>query len=433
MIFVIICYLIFILLLNKMIFSDTLQRKVLNGFFIIWCVNLLISSINPYNLFEVKDSTYLIVLLSLTFFLLGSLAKNSINVKKNKLDLSKFLQSTSTIRRNKIILIILLISIYQIGEYYLKYQQVVLAYGAEGARLYRFFVGPLFSSTGEIFIYNYYFETLAIFCVLYFAISLVFEKLNILSILCIIYCYLFSNIGAGRFFLVETSLYILLIFLTKKYYFKISTSRYTVSILTLLVAFLYCLSIYFVNFRRGIFEISLANIISGNEILLEQSIIYNIGSINALDYGLTNNDYVIDNTIFRLYFGGLDEIFSTCLNFLGIIYTSANSIYGNLTFIPIKIGFNQDFNALYTNIYLMYVDFGLLGIVICSFVNGYMFNLVYKWFKNYPNIYNLLIFIFFTVQMYLSIFNWGFSSSSSWIFCIVCLIMSKWKKQKLYF
>src|SRR5690606_29841381 len=111
-------------------------------------------------------------------------------------------------------------------------------------------------------------------------------KMNYLAVICLLYCYFFSNVGAGRFFLVETSLYLLLIFYVKNTYFKLRTSRKVIFGLGVTLLILYTLSIYFVNFRRGLYDITLDNFIDGNSLLLKQSIIYNVGAISALDYGL---------------------------------------------------------------------------------------------------------------------------------------------------
>ena len=411
--------------------KNTLKKIILNSYILIWTIVLLTSSFNPYKLYNVSDETYFIVFLSLFMFLIGTftISGNYIKTKSNENQNKELIYKTlQDIGKNKYVFIIMIINVILIARYYLLYQAAVTLVGASEARMLRFFAGALFKSTAEIYFYNYYFETISIISVLYFSLSFVLNKINKLSILCIVFSYFFSSIGSGRFFLVELGYYILILYIIKKVYFKLKTPRILKATILFTFGILYLMSIYFVNFRRGIKLINSDTFLDGNDLLLEQAVVYNIGALRALDYGLNNLTDKINYQYFRLYLGGLDELFAVFLNLIGAKVSYANAEMGNILFNEVNIGDKTTFNALYTNIIHMYLDFNLLGVILCSFLNGYFFSYLFKRFSLAPSIFNIFVLVFFTVQLYLSTMNWGFSSPSSWLFCGLCIFLDKrWK------
>jgi oligosaccharide repeat unit polymerase len=195
---------------------------------------------------------------------------------------------------------------------------------------------------------------------------------------------------------------------------------------------MYLSAIYFLNVRKGVIEFSAQTLQEGNEALLRHGLLYNLGPIRALDSVLTKVDSGFEYTYFRLYLGGLEEFLITFLNFFGSKIEYANAMVGERLHEEIYIGRTETFNALYTNVFYMYADFDLLGVIVYSFFNGYIFSLFFKRFYNSPSLISIVIFVFFLVVLLFTPMNWGVSSPSSWIFVAICLYCSKYINNPKY-
>ncbi|MCI2227542.1 oligosaccharide repeat unit polymerase [Polaribacter sp. MSW13] len=430
---VIIIFSIFILLVNLFI-KNKIKRVYVYIFLLIWFVVLIMSSFNLYGLYEVSVKIYYLIFFSIFCFLLGVFLSNKGLEKKKLLDdkikkskkevIFNITSFINKLNKNIFIKLIMLLNLIFIFRYYSIYQKALVVLGSSEARRLRFFSGELFSSTLEIYFYNYYFETIAILSVLYISFVFVFSRFTLLAFINLLYVYFFANIGAGRFLLIEISFYVIVISIIKRMYFGVKSTFIKKGAFSFIFLCLYLIAIYFQNIRRGIYEYNINTILEGNERLLEHAVIYNIGPLRALEQGVNSFNATQNYKFFRLYFGGLDEFITVFLNYIGFKVTSANLEVGEVLFNEISIGVNQNFNALYTNIFYMYADFNLLGVFVCSIFNGIVFSYFFKRFYVYPTMINIIIFAFFTVTLYLSNMNWSFTTPSSWIFIFMCFYFS---------
>lgn len=443
---VFIFFFVLIFLGSNFFIKNSLSKKMLNIYIIWWGILLMVSSYNPYDLYPVSNRIYSYLLLSIFCFTLAFiLSELKESNKKNvafKFNINEQLElSYKKITKSKLFISVLIIFTLIIFSYLIKYNRVIAMHGVEDARNMRFYVGGVFDRTYEIFLYNFFIESFSILVSLYIAFSIVWMKFNKVFFVALIYAYLFSSMGAGRFYIIELIFYIIFANLIKNFFSKKTSDlkelqhakklkKKVVLIIFPIIVFLYGYSIYLSNFRKGVFEINMETMSEGNEDFLMQIVIYCVGSFRALEYGITHYADKIGITYGRISFGGIDEFFGALLTGLGFRYEYANIDYGKNVVEMINIGHQQEYNGLFTNIFGMYLDFQVFGIILFSLFWGFVYSKIISFFSRKPNFYNLLIVLFFSVVFMLTPLKWKLQSPSSWIFLFGVLVMIKRSKYK---
>lgn len=440
-------FFIALILLVLLFFSTILLKNKLSLFFIRtyliwWGVLFLISLLNPYGLYPVSNKVYILLIISVLFFSIGFIINGIIDKVKVVKDSSKneielMMVTYERLSKNKLFLVGLITFTLFVTRYLISYQRAILLYGTGEARMMRFFVGEVFKSTAEVFFYNYIVESFSILVLVYIAFSLVWLKFNKGLFLSLIFAYVYSSFGAGRFFVIELGFYIGFLFvvkrlleasqrlnLTLKERKRLKSQQLKVIMMIAPILFiLYLFSIYLSNFRLGLFELTTENFVKGNSDFFEQIIVYCVGSFRALDYGLTHFADKIGYTFGSLSFGGIDELFGVALQLMGINYHYTNEIYGFKTGEMFPIGFDQYYNALFTNVFGQYLDFGYVGVVLLSFFWGIVFSKSVGFFLRTRTIYALFIVGFLFITAIMSPLVWKLQAPSSWIFLGAIFLM----------
>lgn len=450
MIIIIILIFTLLLLFSKILLKNELSKKMLNIYLIWWGLLLVISTTNPFGIYPVSEKIYFMLIISIFMFTFGFFFNNLSNKTKtynlNKHDvISEILGGFEKVSKSKLVFIFMILLIILLFRYNWIYQQKVLIFGTEDTRNMRFYVGDVFKSTIEIYFYTFFIEAISIFVSLYLSFSLAWNRFNRISWLSVVYVYLYSSFGAGRLYLIELGFYIIFFYIIKKLLLNIKenfdskevkelnkSNRKVLAVLIPVFFLLYSFSIYLSNFRRGRFDLTYENFKEGNTIFLEQIVIYCVGSFRALEYGIKIYSDTIGNTFGRISFGGLDEIFGVLITGLGVNYEYANLIYGKKTATEINIGLDQTYNALFTNIFGLYLDFGMLGVVCISFLWGFLFSKIIFYFQNKTNFYSICVVVFTSVVIMLTVLKWKMQSPSAWIFIIGAIILSQNRKLVKY-
>ncbi|OHT44641.1 O-antigen polymerase [Flavobacterium tructae] len=431
--------------LSGYVLRDKMSSIFLNVYLIWWLCLLGISLSNPFGLYEVSLWTYCLILLSISFFSFGFIFNRlitKIEIKKEDTNIEAvLLESYDKTKGSKLFVSLLVLFSIIIFNYLMQYQKAILLFGTEEARVMRYFVGNVFKYQIEIYFYNYVIESFSIFVSAYLAFSFVWLRFNKVFFLSLIYVYLYSSFGSGRFYIIELGFFICFLFLLKNKVFsnknktlslkekkKIKTrKRVTLLVIIPTLFCFYLFSIYLSNFRKGLFELNYENFITGNSDFFEQIIVYCVGSFRALEYGLNSLSKEFPITFGSMNFGGLDEFLGFLLRIFGINYQYSNVLYGELTSKTITIGFDQEYNALYTNVFGQYLDFGILGIVFLSFFWGFIFNLFVVAFQKLKTFYLLLMVSFLFVTSILTPLLWKFQSPSAWIFMLFLVYLDNKK------
>lgn len=432
----------FLFLFGRIILTNKISEFVFNSFLGWWLILLIISSYNPYDLYSVSAEIYFLLLTSIISFSIGFLLnefaqKKISNYSNVSLDENILFPIYNSFSKNKFFILLIIILCAYIGNYVVLYQEYIFLYGPEEARTMRFFVGPIFKSSAEIFFYNFFVESFSILISLYIAISLVWKKFSKTFFLALLFAYLYSSFGAGRFYIIELS-FLILFFLfikikvSKKGGASLKQKKDNLKLLFLLAPILlvgYVYSIYLSNFRKGISELSWNNIIEGNDEFVSQIIVYCVGSFRALEYGVKVTSLKVDNTLGSLSFGGLDEIIGVILNTIGFNYEYSNNMYGAYTYPQINIGVGQTFNALYTNVFGQYLDFGILGVIILSIFWGYVFNKIFHYCMKTDSIYLLMASAYLFIIVVMTPMMWKLQNPSTWI-CLGTIFFIHSQKSK---
>lgn len=441
MIFLIILLYILSIFISRYILKSSLSFYFLT-IFQTWFFSLLfLSTLNPLSLKVVSFYTYFLLIINILFFTIGYLISRFSSSSYPIILKSDSIERINSLKTNRFYLLSLIIFSLLIFNYLLRYNEVILLEGVSEARSMRFYVGKVFYSQIEVYFYNYVIETFSIYVAIYLAASFVWKKYDLKFILSILFVFLYSSFGSGRGYVIEIAFLICFLvivknfLMTKKIYsdfFEKGRNRnripkYLVSFVLMIV---YLFAIYLSNLRNGLFEISLDNFLEGNQYFANQIIIYCLGSFRALDYGINNLYDQFPIMFGRLNFGGLDELLAHFLNLVGIEYMSGNGVYGFFTVDNFNIGSGIEYNALFTAVFAQYLDFGFLGVVIFSFIWGFVFNRVILSFEKEPSLNKLFVISFLFIVCIGSTFSWRFQSPSACL--LVMYFLLKDYKFKFY-
>ncbi len=414
------------------------MQKISLLFFILWWVILLIiSASDPFALYTVSLQTYLLISSTLFSFILGFSCVFFLSKKSNKgeVRIEQVFHSFGRLVESRLFTLFIIVASYLVYRYLLLYKSAILLNGVKEARTMRFYVGEVFKSTEEIFLYNYIIETFAQFVGLFIASSIAFSRMSFNLLLSFIFVYLYSSFGAGRFYLIE----ILFLFLFFSFYYKSHLTHYQhfskkLTRLNRLSRFffkfslfvgVFVFSVYISNFRNGVFELDLDTFVDGSADFLEQSVVYCIGSFRALDYGILRLSPNISLTWGALGFGGLEELLANFLTYLGINFDYSNEIYGLKTSDMFSIGASHDYNALFTFVFPFFLDFGYVGIFILPFLWGIVFATILGKLSCTRSIYYVFFGAYIFVVMCFTVFVWKLQTPSVWLLLIIMFLKSR--------
>jgi oligosaccharide repeat unit polymerase len=410
-----------VLIINLIIFSKIRigsYNNPLAYYLIWWGIWLIVSQFNFFNLFEVSIKTYIFLLLNIFMFSLGYF----IFCKKIQY------KSFKIFKVNKEGIFIIQSTLFFILIYYLhRYNMLYRNASVLDIRNIKFQVGLLFSSGYEMIFFNYIITFLVYYFTLLsisrFIIEVKVDKNFYISVINVI---IYSFIGYGRLIYFDFIIFIIVGFLLNKSLsrkkvnmYKLHNKKNMKNMIIFLIIIIsgLLLSSYFISVRMG-----------GNKVYkgllnnFSQSIIYFTGPFRAFDNCMVTFSDKFNFTFGRSTLSGLDEIVNNMLYILYRNITPLNYEIGFYTQQPIMIGNHQIFNAFYTCIMNYYMDFGVIGVIIIPFIYGIIAAKIYRVFNDNPNIYTLMLIIYFTYTTISSEFRWSYQSPTTWIILIFILI-----------
>lgn len=415
----------------KMTIANGISKTVLISYLVYCGIWFGVSSMNPYDLYAVSDSVYFMQFSGIIMFALGFTFCGEMKTKNN---LTTMNMIQLNLDKYKAVPVVLFPLVLLLAYYLIKYYSLVGIYGGNEARIARFTAGGLFNSEVEALFFNYVIYPVEICCMVIIADSIVAHKrFTITFYLSLVYIILYTLIGSGREMMIILPIFMIL--LRKIYIIRGSAradlakdnmqnvnavkskSKFILLILIFipifaLVAFI---MIYLTMVRLDNNEINYENMQSGFDELCRQFVIYFVGPFRAFELALNNNYLETSGYLLgRATFAGIDDLIGVLLICFGIKYNSANSIIASLLQEnQINIGTNVDFNFAYTNLMIYYFDFGMLGIVLFSFLFGYFVRKSINYFQNNPNFFSLTIVLFLFYAMLFSAFKWSLQSSAA--------------------
>ncbi len=423
---IIACNLVFIFV--NLCNEKSFKRTISIVFHLWWLLIISISLINTDGLKAVSEKVYFFVFLHILTFSIGL----SLNVRFNYKSSHRNTKTITELVKNNSILGALAILILPIAFYAIRFMNLTSTYeGAKEGRLLRFSVGELFRTNAEMYLFNFFGELLFIFAAAVCFFCLLYNPKKIMLIaISLGVVLLYASIGMGRFEFFEICCIFATVFLFKYYTSdekngikgRISAKHILLLVITALAAiFLFV----YTTATRLITTLSLSNFKEIFDYSLEQIRVYTTGSFRAFDYALENYSDNIGMNYGRMTFGGFDEILGVFLRVLGIDYPIMNYSYGELIQEYISIGGGFSFNALYTGLLNFYFDFGIIGIVIFSFLFGLLLNYFIGRLMEKHYFLDLLMVGILLNQMFMMSMKWVLSSTGAVIVIIAVLLFGK--------
>lgn len=434
MIFLILITLVTLIIVSKLFINDKLSKIIILIYLLWWGLWLVLSNLNFYDLFLVEDFTYLLLLLNIVMFAGGFFYCGIFKHRKKEIEIF----SSYKISQSKIFLLLSIIATLILMYYWTRYLNAVNLNLSSDLRMERFEVGNVFSSTTEIFLFNYLMAPFVYISTIILAYLVIYyEVKNVIFILLSLCIFFYAGIGAGRGPVADLLIAMLLLYFTKAYNLgyenkiiekKRSTRMQIMKRLLYLIiglSLLIYMSWLTAN-RLGYFEFNIDAIEVGVKAFLDAVIIYYTGPFVALDYGLEAYPSRIDYLYGLGTFAGIDELIGVAMTLLGVQYTYSNQPIGSLLQANIiNISNNIGFNFAYTSVMIHYFDLGILGVIIFPFMFGFCVRKAIFLYEKKPTFPALIIVVFLFTIMLNTIFKWSFQSPAAFIVLIIC---SCWHK-----
>ena len=398
----------------------------LNIVIVFWTVWIIISIINPFNLYDVELITYFYLLLFIIFFSIGFLLVAR-RIQSSKDDFE------SKIIVNKSIPIIINIFVSVILLYFLfKYNSLLIILGVLEARNIKFEIGLLFSNTFEYLLFSVIISSIVYLSFLLSTVNyLKNKKITGFFAISIINILLYSYIGLGRMAIFETGIFLILAFIFSKIFilFKLKIWH---KISFLLLAIFAIGSIMNITTKRLNSTLTEKGIIDTLLFTLEQGAVYFTGPISAFNHFISlrvpeNTGYTFGSSTF----GGIDYFIGMVFSYIGYPYQTANDKTGSFTQPAIQIGNDHTFNAFYTGLMNFYMDFGYFGIIVFSLIFGFTLGLIWNKYLKNGNAYTLSLLIFICYTGIVSEYRLPYSSISTWVILITLLMLNRFRNKKL--
>lgn len=440
MLLLILLVILMLFFINYVIFRKKFEGKVWSVYLIWWFVLLVLSVINPYNVYPVSSYAYFLLLLNLIcssfgFFFSGNKQESLVLSKRN----SQLYDNYISLSRSKMYKILLIIIGVFLGIFYLRYKNDLLLNGVTRYSYYH--VGNVFLNSIELYFFQGIVTPLCNFILCYVALSIYFKKyLSITLIFAYVDAFLFTVLGSNRGTLIILALCIFIALLyrscdnNKKITLSIKKKLSIVVTIVIVLLIVYFVMIYITAIRNGMNGFNIIDFENARQEFNKQIVIYNIGSFRAFSSTLQENGVVekLGNyNILRGVFYGVEEILFNILKFLGIpFYNEAPIISEINNFLSdrILISNNMTYNALYTSIFYYYIDSGIIGIILYSFTFGAIGRWIIKLFQEKENIGMFFILMFWFYLIMLS--NMSLYLYASNIITIIFFVIYKFRSEK---
>lgn len=434
---VLIIFFVLSLLFVRYGIKDRLSRFLILGHLCYWFICLIISTFNPFGLYEVSPDTYYIFILHTLSFLLGFILIKPGGFCKNLFEISDNVTETiDRLHRSKLwfcfcvcYLLLIIVIFYKYKEILLLYtvsdvaRDVDLIFEGQGilSPIYKFIIPAI----------NNVLVFLSIYCLLYkrdWKFILVYLLPVVLK----------SAIGGSRGGIMMIAVYAVILFLYRFIFIKSNTRTYKrmlfLCTVSLIAVYIIAAQLsYLRNIQYGGTEttLSIETLSEGARDLNRDMIVYCIGPFRAFDYAIENN-YVSQSGGYkwgRATFMGLEGFLSMFTSQLGYeietVYSSTVQVQQSN---HITIGYSSKddfttFNYAYTNAMIFYYDMGIFGVFLFSLLYGLIIRLSIRRLYSKRSIWSLMLVTYFFYSILRVGFNWIFVAPASWVFMFMLLFL----------
>lgn len=425
------CLYIVLLEVGFVFLKDIISRVVFLSFISYWMISMMISMMNPYDLFPVSDKIYFYSLLSVLAFVAGFLlyplkfvgAKDAFNMASAEL---------KKIIYNKLFIFMYTCMLGLIIYTYIKSAAALAMLYAMGRGRGEELMSMVFAgSSFHAILYNMFapsFFHITLFIVVYLVFCDIKKWKYILFYG--IYVLLYASIGGGRNSFVYIFIYFLFFVLIRKNfadgYFKIS---YLKKIMVGLFAFVAIFFVSKISYERE-FKGDSANqyekLSVGFEIFCKDLVSYNVSSFRLFDYAVENNyKSRLDNINMSATFESLDPYLRVLSRLIGVDYNlKEESVVSYLQNTWVFTGVHES-NYIYTALLFHYIDLGVIGLFLFPFIFGVIYKYIISRFYRCGNIFLLLLIFFFYFMMLNTVLSCYLAKVFAIPYCLVLFLLSK--------
>lgn len=409
--------------LNK---TSKVASRILFLALLLWFICLSLSKINLYDLYEVSDSTYFLLILDVFSFFLGYCCISTVPDKVNSaINFESLLQS---IIYKALLFFCTIVSVYMAVT-----QFTIIA--ASGLGIVRedfweiMFEGqPFWLAFAYTFILQGFF---------FFAIPVLMycleNRSHFIDIICLsLFLFTFSFLAGGRvrflFIVVGAIFYII-----SRY--KVSRpSRVSYRLMLLFIASAVIAATALSTLRAGEHEVTGDNLSVGWQKNAKQAVTYNTGSFVALDKLLHSPslDRLGGPYIIRATFGGWEEFMSKIggkLTGKEFDHINKHTVYffqDNSLMISSEI----EFNFAYTNLIYHYLDLGVFGVFLYPFLFGLFFKVLINRMNRSNSAYLFCLLSFLFIVVYQSTFTLLIVKPFAIPYILTLLLLDYFKSRK---
>lgn len=458
--FVIVITIITLILLSNTLIKYPISRLIIKLYLIFWLIVLLVSTINPYGLYDVSPNTYMLLLLGIVMFTFGYLFTGLFEKKAQPYHHNN--KTDDTLFRNKIFILLVVFFLVVLIYFVVKYIDIVKVNLVSDISADKYSRGALFESGASIYFYDMFVCSFSVACTYIAAYMIIFwQKKNYLLVAAVIAIpVLNSTIGATRGGFFDLILAIGLFYLIKRvldleivskrlenkdgalieshtqlfhpiYGGHVSNSskakkKRTKGIWLIgIVMFLFIASSGMTAIRENQ-AFSVNNSFVGMESLTQSIVVYAVAPFRAFEYGLVLFPQSIGWGYGQGTFTAAFSIFNAMLKTVGL-HTIGQVNYGQLfqaTILSVGIN-NTHYNYAFTYLMTFYLDFGIFGIILFSFLYGCLMRTALNRFKLKPNIFSFILIGTLFNTILFAVFSWRLQLNYTVIVIAICFILSR--------
>lgn len=429
----------FIILFAALLLSqvDQTTKIVASTFLTIWFISLSLAALNPFNFYEIRPSTFLLLMGGIISFILGLCLPKKKIYKKNIEDIYKKFDIivSHSIQNKFLIIIVLIISVYetQFAGASLAFAELYKAAATSDILETKFLgnkIGMLLSMYVMAPIINFYF-VIYIYAIFRKVKTSIFGNCVFIYFFCI-YCIL----NGGRGIFVHIAIYFIAVYLftNERLNLKklIKPKNICVGLLVGVILFL-GMSIMTSYRIKGSFIVDGNDFLESAKILAETPSKYAIVPIELFNYSL-ENDYVDKLGGYkygRMTFSGLDLLFTGTLRKIGMDISSTDTVIDYLQENWILCSPSERYNYAYTGFFYTYMDLGIFGVLTIPFILGWLYKYFIIQYRIRPSVPLLCLNCFIFYLMYNSFFSNRLHSSWAMFYIIILLFWVLYNKYKI--
>lgn len=385
---------IFFLLILKLE-KDKISRTILSFVVVYLSVPLFISTLNPFGMYEVSFPTYLLLILSVFCLIIGAITYQGRGKAKYVGIIGEL--SYDWMLKSKVVKICFICSFLLLAYLAITQWRVVLFLGGAGPLKINFFE-LVFNNNSVLFFIYKVIASPFFFLSLILASIMIIEKKphHFISIFIGINIILFCFVGGKRGYYATSITYLAICLVILHYTsnnkidIKDLLKFAIVGVIFILAAVITTLSYTGLDIDKEVVEETGGNVI-------EQLVTYNVGSFRLLDYALVN-DWVDKTPMLcgRATLGGCVDYYGCAiLQRLGFNVQQASEIgMEQLQNNFISISNDNEMNYAFTSLIYFLFDFGIIGVILFSFLFGRFLNYSIVLYSNSKTIGSLLLMMF---------------------------------------